>query len=97
MLFDDQAAPIIRTRVSKRSEHPVEAPRLVCALLELELARPASASRTARNPVPIFAAAAARVRLRRRRATRRRSPSFLRLCSMAKGGAAWMVLRLDML
>src|SRR5256885_12816910 len=39
MLFDDPAAPIIRTRVSKRSEHPVEAPRLVCALLELELDR----------------------------------------------------------
>src|SRR5438552_5024112 len=39
MLFDDPAAPIIRTRVSKRSEHPVQAPRLVCALLELELDR----------------------------------------------------------
>src|SRR5947208_15360142 len=39
MLFDDPAAPIIWTRVSKRSEHPVEAPRLVCALLEFELDR----------------------------------------------------------
>src|SRR5256886_4822671 len=39
MLFDDPAAPIIWTRVSKRSEHPVEARGLVCTLLELELDR----------------------------------------------------------